>query len=344
MPIHKRQLLLRGLQATGGLKLLETARTWRGLLVLNYHRIGTPQGSLFDRALWSATAENFEEHVRILKHTCDIIGIDDLPAVEQELQTNRSRTRFGMITFDDGYLDNFETAFPILKSHNTPGVFFITTGFLDDSPLAWWDEISWMVRTSTCRTIITGEWHDGDISVDRPDCEAATTALIRILYGITGSRTSEFLDHLADVTGTGRAPAELSQHLWMNWDQIRQMRASGMGMGAHSVRHPILSRLTPEQQNFEICESKLRLEQELGEPICAFSYPVGRRDSFNTATRAALTHNGIDWAFSYYGGFLCPAAHRPIDRLDLPRIAVESDTTISDFRSFTALPQLFSRH
>jgi len=344
MSVNKRQLLLRGLQATGGLRLLEAVRAWRGLLVLNYHRVGIPQDSLFDRALWSATEDDFDEQVRVLKHNCDIIGLDDLPDVERDLQSNCGGTRFGMITFDDGYLDNFETAFPILNSHNAPGVFFITTGFLDESPLAWWDEISWMVRTSTCSSIDTANWNGQEIPVDRTDCDSASRTLVRILYGLAGDRTSEFLDYLAEVTGTGRAPAELSQNLWMNWDHIRHMRAAGMGIGAHSVTHPVLSRLTLEQQNFEVCESKLRLEQELSEPVSAFSYPVGRQDAFNAATRTALTHNGIDWAFSYYGGFLRSPTRNPIDRLNIPRVAVESNTTIADFRSYTALPPIFSRH
>ena len=344
MSFNKRQLVLRGLRATGGLRLLEAAHAWQGLLVLNYHRIGIPGESLFDRALWSATEDDFDQQVRILKQNCEIIGLDDLPTVERALQTDGRRTRFGMITFDDGYLDNFEVAFPVLQSNDAPGVFFVTTGFLDESPLAWWDEISWMVRTSTCTSITAGDWPDMPVSVDLSDCDQASRTLIQILYGLNGNRTSEFLDYLADVTGTGRAPANLSTDLWMNWSHVRDMRAAGMSIGAHSVTHPVLSRLTPEQQSFEICESKLRVEQELGEPVTAFSYPVGRRDAFNQETRTALTHHGIDWAFSYYGGFLQSRTGSLIDRLDIPRVAVESDTTLAEFRSFTVLPQLFSRH
>ncbi len=54
-----------------------------------------------------------------------------------------------MVTFDDGYRDNYDLAFPVLKRHGVPGVFFITTGFLDQRRVAWWDDISWMVKTSS---------------------------------------------------------------------------------------------------------------------------------------------------------------------------------------------------
>ena len=360
MPINKRKILLRGLKATGGLRLLESTSAWSGLLVLNYHRIGTVGDSLFDRALWSASQETFDRQVRLLARSCEVVGLDELPDVVRGLESGRrslaSQDRFAMITFDDGYVDNFEQAFPVLKSNGVSGVFFVTTGFVDETPLAWWDEISWMVRSSRCESIRcesircesidASVWSGGRVVIDRPDCDVAIRSLLQHYYGLDASRTVEFLDFLAEATGAGRAPRSLSDGLWMNWDQVRQMRAEGMSFGAHTVTHPVLARLSPEQQSFEICESKLRLERELGEPITALSYPVGRRDAFDQRTQTALSHHGIEWAFSYYGGFLTRdlARRRQVDRLDIPRVAVESDTSSADFRSYVALPQVFSRH
>ena len=347
MPIDKRQLLLRGLASTGGLRLLESTPAWSGLIVLNYHRIGVAGDSLFDRALWSATQDDFDRQIEILKRSSDVIGLDELPDVVHRLETGLAGSnRFAMVTFDDGYRDNFELAWPVLKSHGVPGVFFITTSFLDDGPLGWWDEVSWMVRSSTHDTIDATAWCGEQIAVDRPACDVAIQKLVRIMYMSDAERSAEFLSFLADQTGSGRVPKTLTEDLWMTWDHVREMRRSGMSIGAHTVTHPVLATRTAEQQSFEICESKLRLEQELGEPVTALSYPVGRRDSFNQATRTALAHHGIEWAFSYYGGFLSrgKARREPVDRFDIPRVAVESDTTLADFRSCIALPQIFARH
>lgn len=346
MPIDKRQLLLRGLTTTGGLRLLESASAWSGLVVLNYHRIGCGNDSLFDRALWSATQHDFERQVEVLKRNCQLIGLDELPDVVHRLESGQTRDRFAMITFDDGYRDNYELAFPVLQSADLPGVFFITTGFLDDERLGWWDEVSWMVRSSSCTAIDATDWCGERIEIDRPDGVLAIQKLVRIIYGLDAERTDEFLTFLAEDTNSGRAPKSLSHDLWMTWDNVREMRSGGMSIGAHTVTHPVLATRTAEQQSFEICESKLRIEQELGEPVTALSYPVGRRNSFNEATRTALTHHGIEWAFSYYGGFLSQNKNRrqPIDRLDIPRVAVECDSTLADLRSFVALPQVFARH
>lgn len=345
--INKRNLLKRTLSMTGGLRLLESVPVWNGLLVLNYHRIGSPDGSLFDHALWSATQDDFDEQVRLLSAGFDVIGLDDLRPALDDLRAGARRSwqsrRFAMITFDDGYLDNFELALPVLQAHNVPGVFFITSGFLDTGSLAWWDEISWMVRTSPRdRLEVSQRWLSMPLGLEQRARDATIQRLLRRYYRLEASDTDAFMDELADATGSGRAPDGLASDQWMSWDNVRSMNASGMSIGAHTVTHPVLSRLSPDDQNLEVCESRLRIEREIGTPVTSLSYPVGNREAFNAATREALSHNGFDWAFSYYGGHV--RGGDEIDRFDIPRVAVESSVTPEDFRACCALPHVFARH
>ena len=332
------------LARTGGMTLLERIPAWRGLVALNYHRIGSPNGSLLDWEMWSATAEDFERHVLTLKSHYDVIGLADLSAALGDLgrRSSGQAQRFVMITFDDGYRDNFEAALPILQSHGVPGVFFLTTGFLDRGGLAWWDEIAWMVRSSRLNGLSIGlPGLDQPLPFDQPNRQLAIRQLLGLAYRLDGQQRDAFLIQLADVSGSGRAPNEVSQDLWMNWDMARQIRDAGMSLGAHTVSHPVLSRLTADAQNFEVCESRLRLETELRQPVTALSYPVGRRDCFNADTRTALSQNGFDWAFSFYGGY---SDGSKVDRFDIPRVGVERDMSPTQVRSVAALPQLFSRH
>ena len=125
--------------------LLHQLNLWQGLLALAYHRIGLPSGSLFDHGLWSATPAGFEAQLRSLKRNCDVVGTGD---IEQALKERKGR--FALITFDDGYRDNYEVAFPILKSQGLSAAFFVTTGFVDKPRLSWWDEVAWMVHTTSC--------------------------------------------------------------------------------------------------------------------------------------------------------------------------------------------------
>ena len=107
----KKAIATRLLCQTGLRLLLERAIRWSGVLVLNYHRIGNGNESPFDRGLWSTDAEAFSDQVRFCKSQLDVITPDDIPRV-----VARGRGRYALITFDDGYRDNYEIAFPILKA------------------------------------------------------------------------------------------------------------------------------------------------------------------------------------------------------------------------------------
>lgn len=332
--INKREIAFRALDGLGLNAVARRCRSWRGLLVLNYHRIGHAEGSLFDWDLWSATAEQFEVQVAHLKTHFDVISGDDLDRARQD-----RRGRFVMITFDDGYRDNYEFAFPILRSLGATATFFITTGFLDQSQLAWWDEVAWMVRTSDRSGISGNEWMHEDVPFDEPGRNEAVQRLLRTYKQLAGSQTEAYLQFLADATGSGRAPAALADEIWMTWDMVRDMRRDGMSIGGHTLTHPVLAKLDAQAQEHEIARCKQRIETELGEPITAFSYPVGSPDAFNDDTRAALREHGFRWAFSYFGGY---SAGRPADPLDVLRSAVEHRDHRAKFATVAALPQFFA--
>jgi peptidoglycan/xylan/chitin deacetylase (PgdA/CDA1 family) len=272
---------------------------------MNHHRIGDAQTSQFDHSLWSSTAESFEGQVRFLAREVDVV----LPSELDEALKSR-RGRHVMLTFDDGYRDNYEIAYPILRSHGVCACFFVATGFLDSPRPAWWDEIAWM-----------GAGH-AEHYKQLPAAEA-----------------ERYLDRLAEETGRGRCPPHEAVDEWMTWDMVREMRNGGMEIGGHTVNHPVLSRLEPDRQHDEIAGCARRLEEELGQPMRTFSYPNGTPWSFDAHTRAALEAQGVDLAFSFYGGYL----NRPgFDRHDVPRCAVFDHWSPRDFIGAVALPQAFA--
>jgi peptidoglycan/xylan/chitin deacetylase (PgdA/CDA1 family) len=125
----------------------------------------------------------------------------------------------------------------------------------------------------------------------------------------------------------------------MTWDMAREMQAAGMTLGGHSVTHPVLASLSPDEQDYEVGESRRRLVAELGSSIDAFSYPVGGGKSFNEITKQAVRRHGFRWGFTYLGGYLQPG---DFDQFALRRTAIETDIDLPLFRSMIALPQLFA--
>ena len=305
-----------------------------GVVCLNYHRIGDGRRSPFDRGLWSATADGFDRQLRWLAARFDVVSPRDLPDV-----LRARRGRHVLVTFDDGYLDNFTAAYPILRAHRLPATFFVATGFIDDGwRLPPWDEIAWMVRTST-RSTVALPTAPPAVPFDEPDRERAIRALRQRFRALPGGVADRFLDALGEAAGTGRFAPANPDRLWMTWDMLREMRDGGMTIGGHTISHPLLSQLSRDEQWKEIAGCGRRLAEELGEPMSVFSYPFGKPGSFNADTRACLRDAGVRTAFTYHGGF---------GRLDdwddhaVPRSAIEQDTTFREFRAEVMAPWLMS--
>jgi peptidoglycan/xylan/chitin deacetylase (PgdA/CDA1 family) len=330
--------------------LLRRLGAWQGVLALTYHRIGTPDATPFDHDVWSATAENFEAQLTLLQKHSDVIHPRDLASVQR-----RRAGRFSLVTFDDGYRDNYERAFPILKRKGLPATFFISTGFIDRPRAAWWDDVAWMVKRSAFATLDLRPWiaeplavsggepRDSSVgeveprrSLDRAD---VIRRILKVYKGLPEEQTPKFLEAVATATGSGRCPAAAARDNWMTWPMLREMHAAGMAIGGHTVDHPILSRCTPERQRQEIFGCGERLKHELGIPMLWFAYPRGKRDSFTQETRQCLKEASVQWAFSYYGGF---QRFGSWDASDLRRTGIELQLGRCQFQTLMALPQVFA--
>jgi peptidoglycan/xylan/chitin deacetylase (PgdA/CDA1 family) len=146
------------------------------------------------------------------------------------------------------------------------------------------------------------------------------------------------MEFLAEATESGRHPSD-GREFWMTWENIRKLRAAGMHIGGHTVTHPVLARLAPDEQEREIVGCKERIEAELGEPMRYFSYPDGHRTSFDEGTRRCLVDNGIEYAFSYYGGY---RRFNDWDPYDVRRRWLTRTMVAQRFTMMLAFPQIFA--
>ncbi len=334
MAIDKLNLASRSLRWSGAGRLIRARAAWNGILVLNYHRIGEPEATFFDRDLFSARQDSFDQQIAFLKEHFEIISPTDLPDV-----CGKSNGQHVMITFDDGYRDNYELALPILRRHNVPATFFICTGYIDEPTLPWWDRVAWMVRTSGRGSIPKGGWFDDDVAFEGSDRTAAIRTVLSRFKSLPAGQTESFMTFLA--IATVRNPDVVPvENLWMSWEMIRKLRAAGMTIGAHTVRHHLLSRLPPDEQELEITGSRDRITNEVGETPRAFAYPVGSRSAFTADTKALLKKHGFEFGFSFYGGM---QPFEPFDRYDIRRAHVGHIADQTLFQAMTTVPSLFAR-
>jgi len=316
----KRAAVARALEATGLSALLRRVGAWRGLLVLNYHRLARGPEALFDTNIWSATPEDFDEQVATIKRYCDLVAPGDLAELHQ-----RRAGRSVLLTFDDGYRDNHDLAFPILRAHGAKAVFFPVTAWVDEPRVPGWDEIGWLLRH-------TDKPPTGDVAELAREWQCHW----RTLAPVDGEA---FLDQLAQRLECARAARDLAAELWLTWDQIRAMSADGQEFGGHTAHHVCLASVDAETQHAEINGCRERLEAELGKPVTWFSYPFGARSSFNTDTAEALRANGVRWVASQYGGWHSTTDWDPYD---LRRTPVHRGVVGPVFRALLTLPQAFA--
>ena len=332
--MSKTILASRLLSQTGLGALIRRTSQHHGFVALNYHRIGDPRKSNFDRGVFSGSSGMFEKQLRFLKKECDVITPDDIANL-----SSRSRGNYAMITFDDGYADNFEAAFPALHVLGLSAVFFVATGFLDQPKISWWDEIAWMVRNSKAVEVGPTAMLPACIVFDEPARERAIDSLLAVYKKLPPSVTNTFLNDVAESTGSGRHPPGAVGQTWMTWDNIREMRKAGMVIGGHTVNHPVLSTLSCAEQRLEILGCAQTIQENLGEPMRYFSYPRGKCGSFNADTRQCLREANVQYAFSYYGGM---NHSQPGDPYDVHRVAVDDGMPLEHFEAVVTLPRLFA--
>lgn len=309
----KRELLARGLYWSGASFLLSHLPAHDSLLVLNYHRIGNAADDLFDPGVFSATADQFNEQIKYLKRRLSLVTLDEaLAFIDGTEKETAPRCRV-LITFDDGYLDNYEIAYPILRSHGAQGVFFLATGMVGSCEIPWWDRIAYLVKTAHKRQFTLHYPAELAVDIDKCGLEKSLTAILK-LYKLPDNTLPERMIHeLAEAAEGEEPPGTLRRFL--NWDEAREMIAGGMAIGSHTHSHHLLSQLEPERQLEELSTSRAILKEKLGIDAETIAYPVGAQSSFTKQTQVLVQQAGYRAAFSFYGGTNLPGKANPNDVL-----------------------------
>ena len=238
------------------------------LSILIFHRVLPEPDPLFPD---DVDVRRFDLLMGWIRDWFNVLPLDE--AVER-LSRGSLPARAAAITFDDGYADNYEVALPILQRHGLSATFFIAVGFLDGGR---------MFNDTVIETVRRCEESALDLTTlglgqhDLRSIEARRQAIPALLNQIKYQPLAQRLD-------TVRTMAEIAQvalpdDLMMTAQQVKGLRAAGMGIGAHTVQHPILARLESGAAEREIADSRDFLQGLLGEPVTLLAYPNGKPDT-----------------------------------------------------------------
>ncbi len=307
----KREWLARSLYWSGTTFLFDRLPARETLLVLVYHRIGNPDDDRFDPGVFSATGDQLDEQLSYLKRHASLVTLQEARAFAEGTLTERTRRCRVLITFDDGYLDNYEVAFPILRSHGIQGVFFLTTSMVGSCSVPWWDHIAFQMKTARRRRFSLRYPADLAIDLDANGMRKSLRDVLNLYKRPENADHERFIRELEEEAKGEDLPRTLRR--FISWDEAREMIGGGMAIGSHTHSHHVLSQLGPEQQRLELTQSRTLLRERLGVNADCVAYPVGARTSFSEQTQLLAQEAGYQIAFSFYGGANRPGQTTPYD-------------------------------
>jgi peptidoglycan/xylan/chitin deacetylase (PgdA/CDA1 family) len=283
-----------------------------------YHRVADDD---MDPFFLSVSPDNFSAQMEFLVSNYHVLSLTDLLARMKENQVTGNEV---VVTFDDGYLDNFINAKPVLEQLNIPATIYMTTG--NQGKPYWWDQLAAIV--------FTGQIESSEISVhidglDRKQLKTANkqmlfNALYRILKPLPAAHRETVLDTIAVQFSDVKIN---EQQRPVTNDELLKYSSPLIEIGAHTVHHPQLKLLSKDRQLDEIMASKVELEHMISRPVSHFSYPFGTRQDFDRITRRLVMENGFESAVTAAVG----GVFNGTDVYTIPRIPAVNQS-LDDFK------------
>ena len=318
-----RSMVARGLGWTGADRAIgRRSAVAQEPLVLGYHRVRR------DGVATLPGVPRLDVSVRTLEKQLDCVGrrfrfvsLDELGARLEE----GNASGLAAVTFDDGYVDFDESAFPLLQRKGIPAAVFVVTsllegagGFLHERLYAALDAALRKWGVERTRVFLSERaWNAID------PAEGAFAALRSLLGSLDQGALTRLCVALENELGEiPTAPRSL------NWEQLVRMSRAGLTIGSHTQTHTRLAGESADRVRYELEASRATLERKLGGRIAHFAYPDG---SFDAAAVRAVA--GAGYRFAYTG---CRHRDSRHPHLTVPRRVLWEGSTLGAFGGFSA--------
>lgn len=271
-------------------------------LILMYHRVlplDEVEGTFVQPGMY-VTPRTFELHLRYLTARFAVVPLQELLARWQDGTWSRE-ARYCAITFDDGWVDNYRHAFPLLRKHRVPATIFLPTDLIGTTGWLWSDRLGYLMHRC-------GSGGSGD--VDRAIEHAK-------------SWTADARERL--IAGLERKSGATlpRQRCFLDWREVREMSRHGVRFGSHTSSHAILTRLDAASLESELRRPLATLASQCDAPLPILAYPNG---DHSEPVAAAARMAGYRAAVTTKPG---AEPRRPGDLYGLRRVGVHEDVARS---------------
>ena len=219
-----------------------------------------------------------------LKRWYNVITLDKL------VKNIKNREEFSypsvVITIDDGFKDNYDLAYPILKGFDLPATIFLTSGFINTQKAPWVDEIGTALANTRLSNLYFPQlFGDQAVAISSNEQKAETLHRIyeKLLY-LEHNTKVDLVDTLLSIL-SDKGDLRAHERIMLNWEEIKQMTQNNISFGAHTMTHPTLSKMDSKDAMREIIVSKQIIEKELGIRVRHFAIPNGKDEDFTEELR-----------------------------------------------------------
>jgi peptidoglycan/xylan/chitin deacetylase (PgdA/CDA1 family) len=259
--------------------------------IIVYHRVGpTKNDDLFNQPM---SIDSFKKQIDYLYKNHTIISIDELISKRRSQQVPKNTV---VITFDDGYKDNHTYAYPILEKYNIPATIYLTSGGIENGKLFWFDKVSYLVKHSSVEKIDIDGLGTYELSTE-PDRSLIAEGICAALHQKSENEKLAIVEKMEKICQV-RIPNDMGFRYYLTWEEVKEMEL--VNFGAHTVTHPILTRIPLETAKYEIIKSKHYIEEQIGKKITSFAYPVGELGDVNLQIINCVKEAGFNSAVSVY--------------------------------------------
>ena len=271
-----------------------------------YHRVLTNSEAerSFSNSGIVVSDDSFKTHIQYLKNNFNLLNLDDV------VDHVESRTQFDnlscLITFDDGWKDNFNNALPILKAYNAPALVFLPTYYISSNNLFWQECLSNII-CSLCRNrknipdILTKHGLDGLVIKSPEEIKAGINNYLSSLKSLSNKKIDAILDEFQMYFEERNLSIPTNTvDKYITWEQASEMAENNVQFGSHAISHRLLTKLENSDLNNELKQSKEIINEKLNISISSIAYPNG---NFSDPVLASVKRNGYKIGFTTIDGY-----------------------------------------
>lgn len=271
--------------------------------------------------------ENFRKQIKYLRQAYQPISLDELALSVKGKSIPR---RAIVLTFDDGYADNYTNALPVLDEYQVPATIFVSSGYIDKTKEYWWDDLERIFLSlesipENLNLSIGGNEYKWTLE-NMEQRRSVRAELRNLIKPLLPQERDSIIEELVKWSGAGINGRE--PHRSMTREELKQLSKSQyIQIGGHTVNHPQLGVLPKELQYQEIMQGCDELTAITGLPVNTFSYPFGEDEDYSLDTLEIMRSIGFSAACTTHPARVVPG----VDLLRLPRFAV-GDWDLGVFR------------